>query len=422
MSDESVVTFVGGKAIEQSEPQESNLETDEREAAKSAVREAIEKAGKDSADDAKSSKGKDPFKPVGTKSDKVSKEKEASDTSESGERPRGPDGKFLPVPGVGVKGSTERSDTKATKAHSKETEVEDESEGESAHGDSLDPAKASVKELLKHREKVANIKREGAVVKDELSKAREELAQAQAQFQHQQWQFQQEQAQLRKQQEVFQNFRKDPARAVKEFGVDPEQFILDLAQEGTPEGQLRRKQQEIDHALARINQWEQTQLQAQQAHQAQAQQQHLYNQRQGAVQKFVSTGLNEEKYPLINTFYKGHESALVARGDLAARDFRQLSGGREASFEDLLDYIEDQLAERTNSWYTNKYGDKTPVAKKEPASNTKPKSKGKSLNPDASGERRSLEQKSLKDLDADERIEAARQAVKIALANSKSED
>src|SRR6185369_15352106 len=83
MSDESPnVTFVGGKAIEQHESLDSNLEPDEREAAKAAVREAIasqaEAAGKEPAEDAKSSRAKDPFRPPGT-------------TPE-----RGPDGKFLP--------------------------------------------------------------------------------------------------------------------------------------------------------------------------------------------------------------------------------------------------------------------------------------------------------------------------------------
>ncbi len=58
MSDESVVTFVGGKAVEQTEALESNLETDEREAAKAAVRKAIEAAGDESADDAKSGKSR----------------------------------------------------------------------------------------------------------------------------------------------------------------------------------------------------------------------------------------------------------------------------------------------------------------------------------------------------------------------------
>jgi hypothetical protein len=102
---------------------------------------------------------------------------------------------------------------------------------------------------------------------------------------------------------------------------------------------------------------------------------------------------------------------LVAAGDLTAYEFRELAG-REGSLDEILDYLEDDLAERANSWYVKKSGTKGSVS---PEAKPGKGSKGKSLTPEAASERRSLGRKELRDLDDDERILAARQAVGVAL-------
>ncbi len=386
------VTFVGGKAIEQSEGLDSNLEVDEREAAKEAVRKAIQEAGESSAEDAKSGRGKDPYKPPGLKTDSGS---DSAEKEQSGTPERGKDGKFLPKDGTPPKPKAE------------EKPVEDE--------EVLDLDKASVKQILKAREKVAAIKREA---KDEVSKERQEFARQQQEFFAQQQHFQRAQAQLQRQQQALQELRNDPARAIRELGQDPEEFILNLAQEGTPEGQQKRQYRELQNQIKEMQDWK-TQQARQVQEQKQAYQEHQMAQaRHNAVQSFVSLGLNEEKYPHVSNFYSGQEKALVAFGDLAAEEYRTLSGGREGSYADILDYIEDQLAERANNWYLKK-GNKESKAPKV-LEQEKPKSKGKTLSPSESGERRTLQPKNLHDLDGDERLEAARQAVSVALANSKT--
>ncbi len=373
------VTFVAGQPVEQTEPLDSGLEPDEREAAKKAVREAIEAAGRDSAEDAKSDRGKDPYKPAGT-------------TKETPER--GEDGKFLPKDG----------------AAKKEPEPVKEDPEEP-----LDLDKASVKLLFKNRERVAAMKRDA---KDEISKERMAVAQERAEMARERQATQQAQAEIRRQHEAFQALRKDPARAIREIGYDPEQFILDLAQEGTPEGAARRKQQEIDNQLAEIKSWRQQQARQAEEYQQHAQQEQTRQFREHAVKSFTTLAFNEEKYPHVANFYKGNERSLVAIGDATAADYRQLSGGKEGSYEDILDYLEDDLASRTKNWYSKGTVKKVEaVVKKEP-----PKSKGKSLSPEHTGERRSLHAKNLLDLDADERMEAARQAVSVALSASRNDD
>lgn len=367
------VTFVGGKAVEQSEQLDSSLPTDEREAAKDAVRKAIEAAGRDSAEDAKSSRAKDPFKPAGTTPD------------------RGSDGKFLP-----------KDEKGASKTESDEEEK-------------LDPAKASVKQLLKAREKVASIKREAT---DEISQQRQAFAREQEQFRQHQAQFQQQAAQLARQQQALNELTRDPARAIRQLGMDPEQYILQLAQEGTPEGAQARKQREVDQQLAEIKHWREQQARQAEQQQYQAHVAHIAQARDTAIKEFTSLGLQEEKYPLTSTFFKGNERALLAWGDLAAEEYRHLSGGNEGSYADILDYIEDQLAERSNHWYTKRNGQK--VVQEQPKERPS-KSKGMSLNPDASGERRALSPRALDFKDDAERLAAAKDAVAVALAASQNE-
>jgi hypothetical protein len=377
------VTFVGGRAVEQHEALDSNMPTDEREAAKAAVRKAIDEAGKTAASQAKEAKAKDPFRPPGAKSDD-------SETPE-----RGPNGQFLPREG-GKEGSSNPDGARSTEV------PENESEG------ALDLEKASVKQLLRQREKVAAMKRDA---KDETSKERQELAKQRFEMQQFWQEMQQQKAQLARERQSMQSLRTDPARAIREIGYDPEKFIMDLATEGTPEGQMRRKQQEVDSQLAEIRQWREQQAQQQAQYQKQAQYHQVVQAREQAVRDFTTLGLNEEKYPHVSSFYTGNERALVAFGDLAAEEYRNLSGGKEGSYADILDYIEDQLAERANAWYQKRSGQQAKPAEK-------PKSKGKTLNPNGSGERRAFEAKDLRDLDGDDRLEAAKQAVRVAMANS----
>ncbi len=391
MAEGSEVTFVGGIAVEQSEAQESNLEPDERAEAMKAVKEAIEAAGKEAAEETKAVRAKDPLRELKDKAAKEDADESGSDSA--GSPDRGPDGKFLP------------------KADKPKAEPKPAPKEEPAEED-FDPASASVKQLLKHREKVATLKRDA---KDEISKERAAFEAEKRQVAQAWQQTQRDRAELQRQHEAFQSLRKDPARAVREIGYDPEQFIMDLATEGTPEGVARRRQQEIDAQLAEIRQWKVDQQKAQE----QAQYNHHLRQaetaRHNAVRDFTNLGLNEDKYPHVASLYKGKERALVALGDITAEEYRSLSG-KEGSFEEILDYLEDELATSMNGWYSKKVGSQkagNSTQKAPPA-----KSKGKSLSPDGSGERRALAPKDLGNLDDDERLEAAKQAVRIAMAES----
>lgn len=395
MSDEQNLTIVGGKVIEQHESLDSNVEADVREDALAAVREAIKGAADESKASAKKASEQDPYKPAGAKGgkDKESEEQEIVGKSPVSKKPakhgeetpeRGPDGKFLPRDGS--KPKDEDGD-------------EDASEEEGT----------SLKKLLKHREQAAAGKKE---VQDRYAKERAELEAQTRKIQETWQQLQQEQARIERERQRFDRLRKDPASAIREVGWEPEQFIIDLARDGTPEGQMARQQRELQQQLQEMRQWKQQQEQAYQEAQQRAQWEQQVSYRQHIEKTFLEDALHEDNRPHTAALYKGREHALLAYADKIAAEYRELSGGKEASLKEVADFIEEELADRLNGWYERKSG--TKVAATQQAKPGKG-SKGKSLTPEASSERRSLGRKGLKDLDEEERIAAARASVAAAL-------
>lgn len=372
-ADASNVTYVAGKAVEQTEALDSGVEADVREDAMAAVREAIENAGKEAAEQSKKVE-KDPFKPPGAK-----KEVE-----------RGEDGKFKP-------------------AGKKEEAVKDEEEEE------VDPDKASVSALLRKREKIAKkdnefqkqLAEQRKSIQEETARARQELQQAQ-----------QLMRQLEQEKQKLALIKSNPALLLKEQGLDPEQFILDLAEDGTPQGQLRKQQRELQEQLAEIKNWKAEQAKQVELAQQQAQIGQIQAYRNHVEKQFLDSALNQESSPLTSMFFGKHKAALIAFGDHVAAEFRELSNGREADIQDIVKYIEEELADGVKSWYEKNHG----VQKAQTPSKTPPKKvKGSTLSPEMSGERRALS-KTFKDLDDEERLEAAKRSVGVALASVQADD
>lgn len=379
MSDTDNVQFVGGVAVEQTDG--SAIEeggNENREAAKAAVRKALggaKKAPKEAPEAKEPSEAKEP-----QEADKEEEEDKASEDED--EAPK-------------------------SKAKKKD---EDED---------LDPDKASLKQVLKHREKIAKAKA------DQSKAWREEQAQLQAQISQQRQMLQQEQMRVQQEMAKLQKLRSDPAAAVRENGWDPEEFILNLAQSGTPEGKQQAQMRMMQQQLQEQAQWREQMLQAQQRAAEEAQHRQAAEYRTHVERTFLKSALDEKKYPHIAEMYKGREAALVSEGDIIAAQFRHLTG-READFAtDIPDYIEEVLAERAKAWYDkfgkSKYGSQQvdESAEEESASEVENRTSGrkpigKTLNPDSSGERRALSRID-KDLDGDERIELARAEVRKAL-------
>lgn len=377
------VTFVNGVAAEQQTDGETQQPADEREAAIKAVREALKgeakKAGETAAKEAKEADEQEPLR-----------------ARESVER--GPDGKFLP--------KEEKAAPKDAKDAKDGKDKPTKDKGEAEDTDE------SLKKVLKDRKANAYYK----------AKQTEELAQQAAQMRQAQQELARERQQLERDRQQLAMLRKDPVRAIRDNGWDPESFILDLAQEGTPEGQARRQQRQQAEELAEMKAWRKAQEDKVLNERRQFEQQKAVNYRQLIEKEFLRTAFEsktdqgEEKHPYLSSFYKGHEEGLLAEADVIAEKYRQLTG-KEASFEDIAEYLED----RAVTWYKNRStASFVPQAGQQirpqvpQGRSTQGSVTGSTLSPNDSGERRSLGP-SLKDLDGEERLATAREAVAAAI-------
>ncbi len=364
------VTFVNGQAVEQTTEGESHEGTDrgdELEAAKAAVKKAIDEdakeEGKKAAKEAKAHKAKDPLIP----------------------RDRNPDGTFVPQDPV-------EADKEAAVAALKKEKTDEEDAG------------STLKKALAERKEVARFKREAA---DQLEKERNEVRQIHARLR-------QQEAEIRQREEKMTMLRKDPIRAIRENGWDnPEDFILDIAQDGTPEGQAKRAHRELLERLDRAEQWQKQELESRRQQQEQAEHHQRLTHREGVERSFLAEA---SKHEALVSMYKGHEVELIGQADIVAEKYRNATG-QEASFAELAEY----LAERHEAWYKNRSGKNRATEETQAVSSvqsgrpTQGSATGKKRPMSAtSSERRSLGT-SFADLDGDERLEAAKTAVRAAI-------
>jgi hypothetical protein len=376
MSDENV-TFVGGHAESQTEAVETNLPADDREAAiaevKKAIKDAAEAEGKSSVKEADDALEKDQYSAKPKKDPKT--------------------GKFLP------------KDVKSGVDTTKSTES---TEKNSSNDEEVDLDEVDLKKVLKQREKLAAAKQ----------KQQQEYQQFQMRLQQEWQQVQQAKAEAERARKELEELRRNPVQAIKKAGWDPEDLIVSLANDGTPEGKMQAMLRQLQMQQDEINNWKKSEAEKQQQAQQQAQQQQLAQYRQYIENKFINHIGDEEKFPHIQNFYKGRESSLIAEGDMVAAQYRELTG-KEASVEDIAEYIEEVLAERSRSWYERNKSSKVnaPNVSGKPARG----SSGKTLTNTSASDRRSVG-KDLKDLDGEDRLEAARAAVAAALSESETQD
>ncbi len=373
----SNVEFVGGHATEQTtEMDPGSYENENKEAAKEAVKKALAKVEK---------KAKEPD------------EKEPAEEK------------------------SEKQEPAAKAKPKKEPEEEDESEEEKPapkpkKTEDSDPDALKLKDVLSRKESTAQAKKKDS----------EERAKWQQEKEAWDRQIQEERYALQREYQKLQKLKENPVEAVRENGWDPEEFITSLAMEGTPEGKQQAMLRKMQQQIAEQQSWREEQLKQQEAYLRHQQETQARQHRHGVEGQFLNLAM---KNPLTAQFYKGREAALIAEGDMVAMQYRKLTGGKEASLPEIAEYLEQTLDERAKAWYDSvskskraseeeaddeedSHQEKEPQQKKQPEG---VKKAGKTLNPDATGERRALS-KRLDDLDEDERREVAKQEVRKALS------
>ena len=391
-SGEADVTFVNGRAVEQNAEgfQPDGDHGDELAAAKEAVKKAMsaeaQETGKKAAKVAKDTVEKDP----------ILKETERQEALKAG-----------------------KEDQQSVKKPVAEAKTEAKPDQEEPDEDAT-----TLRRALTERKELAKYKAEASA---EIEKMRNEVRTFYRQLQD-------EKAQVAKDKEQLALLKKDPLRAIRENGWDPEEFILDIANDGTPEGQAKRREREreqlLNAKLKEIDDWKASQEQAKkEAEEEQGRRQYNDNLKRVETDFLRTCGAKGEdgnhKHPNLVSFYKSdpeelcevaHRVADRYRAATTVRDQygRVIEQGKEATYGEIAEYIE----ERQRKWYLSK-SDEGTVAKDATQSVKGKPTQGsvtgkRSLNPSTSGERRSLG-KEMRDLDGDERLEAAREAVRAAL-------
>lgn len=393
----SDVEFQGGRAIEQTEALGDAVDANEnREAAKKAVRDAIAKASKPPSkvggklpDDSSNAHDDDDSKPAGK--------------AHSGTKPR----VEKPVKRVEPESSTEETDE----------EADESDEHEASKPDSDEDAQA-VKRVLKNRAKIA---KEKAAAAEEQRQWQTRLAQERAEIEHARRQIQEQAAYL-------QRLKSNPVEAVQQAGWDPEQFILDLAQSGTPEGKQAAQLRQMQEQLQQQKAWQENLVRQQQEQFRRAQEHQALQFRDSIEKQYLGRAMDAKLSPHTAAFYKGREAELISAGDIIAAQYRELTG-KEAEVSDIAEYIEEQLAERAKGWYEQLRKEEAakqeladqeePEEAPEPPQGAKRRNASKTLTPGSGGERRAL-QKDLSGLDDEELKEVAKQNVRLAISKYKA--
>lgn len=138
--------------------------------------------------------------------------------------------------------------------------------------------------------------------------------------------------------------RADPIRAIRESGIDPEDFLLQLADATSPEEKAKQAKSKEEQRIERLEQ-ELAARRAREEEQARSYQaQQELAARTTAIEQFTAIALAEDKHPHLTALYEDRPQELVRIADNIALQYRRQTGGLEATFEELAEYLEAEAA------------------------------------------------------------------------------
>lgn len=263
---------------------------------------------------------------------------------------------------------------------------------------SFEEEKAAIAKTLRERGRVFK-EREAAKAEAEAIKAEAYQLKAQSEQMYRQVQ---EQAQW------LAALKKNPVQALRQAGLDPEDFIMSIAQDGTPEGQWEREKRELREKANAFDQWKQEQEEQRQAWQQQQLQEQQRSHRAQMVGQFIegSKASTHIKAAMDAGLYS--DRTLIAEGDRVAREYFSITG-HHAEVKDIVEYLDEQIGKAYSKL-------KAPAISVPPVSKPPVRARAASLSLDDASERRGLEAGSGKDELAEDRIDKAKQAVKAVMA------
>lgn len=252
----------------------------------------------------------------------------------------------------------------------------------------VDPA-AEVARILAEREEKAEAKRvrseieaERAAAKQEREAAAKERADAAA---------------------FIAKLRQNPRQAIQEAGWKGDELVLDLARDGTPEGQMAAQLRAEREARQSLEQQLKSFLEEHKgAQQRQAEEAERANVR-AVEQRFVTAALNSEKHPTLARLFTGDEQSVLQQGYRVAQEYHRKTG-EWLNEADIAAYLELKWSERLGT-------EATPAKGKQGSAPQRSAKGSATVTQAAASERRTIS-KPPEEMTMDERIAEAKAAAR----------
>lgn len=273
-------------------------------------------------------------------------------------------------------------------------------------------AKSRVANALKERNKVfkerESVRQEAEAIKSEAMKAKAQLDAQMSEFRNTMAGFQRWQADM----------RTNPVKALRAIGIDPEEFIMGIAQEGTPESRVQTKLREQEEKLREFDEWKRSQAEERSRREREMQETQAKDFRNKVESDFIGLATSDKYSNVKKMLEMGliSRKSLMQEGDEIADQYRESTKGEEASLDDILTYIDTNFASAIG-----KLSGTNQVKRSTDDGTPSQGASGKTLSQEDAGERRALS-RDLRSADSDERREAAKNAVKAVLSKTKKSE
>lgn len=178
------------------------------------------------------------------------------------------------------------------------------------------------REKLRIREEIAKEKAEIERHKSELSRKEQEILEAAS---------------------YIKKLRSDPAAAVRALGIEPEDFIAQLANGSTEDYKRRSELDSIRSELAETKRALQERQQREQQEQEQRRMQMFQQRQQQAEGEFYGIAVSDD-FPTLKSLFSGEDAGyLIAKANDVAERYYQ-AAGKAANFRDIAEYLEHQYS------------------------------------------------------------------------------
>ena len=195
-------------------------------------------------------------------------------------------------------------------------------------------------DILSAREKAAEPKTEAQKLIEEAKAQREEVAKLKADLEKEREEIARDKAKLAKLKDI-----RNAPEALKELGWEPEEFVTTAARANTEVGRLEALVRQQAEALAALTG-------KADASEKQAEEQKTTAQKQAEEAKlrqvednFQKVALDAEKFPTLARLYGDDDEdkqLLLVKAHNVARRYRTATGGEEATFEQIAEYLEER--------------------------------------------------------------------------------